>query len=145
MEVLQQIVTVAGMLISAGTTYYFTKLERRRQYRIDRVNRLKKFISGLTIFGYMQAPEYYEIRALMNDSEKSQVNNITNTINDKYQSQYENEKGTLEIAKTGANPISTVEQLHSMIYATVEKNCLEDLVKLKEIMMLAILREEKRS
>lgn len=76
--------TIISGVVSALLTNYLNQKSERNKRRLHRISELKSWVSNLSIFGFMQSVEYYEIRNLMNNQEKEPLDNQINIVNSKY-------------------------------------------------------------
>jgi hypothetical protein len=148
--------TIASGAISSFLAYYFSQKSERKKRRYNKINKLKLWVSNLSIFGYMQSVEYYEIRNLMSAQEKQKLENEINIITSQYDKQhseldadFEEWKKTwdMSIARGGSpqvDPLAYYSTMKQLMHKNYGLGTQENLVRLKEIMMTALCRAEDK-
>jgi len=148
---MEQILLKFGIFLLKKSQKFLTNLYRnlckKNNFKRKKLNELKTYVSDMNVFGFLSHSSYYEIRDLFSNEEKEKAETLVNEINNKFASNF-NAPGAQEmfnLSKNSNDPRTL--GMSSRIRETLTKRSMidasEDLVKLKEIMMSAILREEK--
>ena len=148
--------TIVSGAISSFLTYYFSQKSERKKRRYNKIKKLKLWVSNLSIFGFMQSVEYYEIRNLMNAQEKQKLENEINIITSQYNKQHsELDAGFEEWKKVWdmsiargdspqVEPLAYYSTMKNLMHQNYELRTQENLVRLKETMMTALCKSENK-
>lgn len=142
---INQVITIVGMILSSYVTYLLTKHKFKREYTLNRLGYLKEWVSKLSIIGIKHCPEYYEIRLLLNKTQKTDVDKIFHEIDRISKEENEKHADAIETAKKSSSPKQSVIAMGNEINKIIVMECLELEVRLKEIFVSAIVEKEKQS
>ena len=157
-EVLTQVVTgmfiIGSSVISALLTYCFNQKSERKKRRFKKIDELKLWISNLSIVGFMQSVEYYEVRYLMDNQEKQQLDSQITIISSRYEEFHAELDADFHEWKriwdmtlvTGSpskiEPVAYYATMKDLMHKRYMLETQKNLAGLKEIMIAALCRRE---
>lgn len=153
-QMMMGIFPIISATISAMLTYYFSQKLERNKRRFKKIDGLKLWVTNLSIGGFMQSVEYYEIRYLMNNQEKKKLDSQIAIVTSKYDkshteldNDFQEWKKAWDMSLAAGSPsktepISYYTTMKELMHKRYMLETQENLANLKEVMIATLCRSE---